>query len=636
MHITSIQEFQGLKLTTQVSLGCNIAAIIGRNGAGKSRLLQAIAEGKVQVELNSEAIPRERIQLLTMDQLQPSLTFGFDRLQHRDGQKQAVAQYVANRGKFNIDPKKSIELIGHQGMMGRNNHVNIHVVAHVVSRASDATGKDVNALDEQDVTDHFSSTPMAMGSLNVTATMLAYWDHLEQNEFHEFRNTKYGESLSYWEANEFKARFGPPPWDVFNEFLCSVLDGRYHIEKPTRENLAAYEAKIFREDGLAIDPNWLSSGEKVLMWLCLSMYASNMGRMANPPQLLLLDEPDAALHPQMVQKLHQAMKAIADRFGSNIIFTTHSPTTVALCDTGSVFQVSEHDLQPIEKDAAIAELLVGMDQVSIQYTNRRQVYVESNNDAEIYGTLFRLLKTLNKLASAYISLSFIPAAPKLSPSSVQQLLKAHLGDLNAGQVDTFIQALNGQGNCAQVVGAVESLVEEGSATVHGVIDWDLTNNLQPRVHVLGAEHFYSIENAILNPLTLGLYLLHNYPEKLAANDYGLANGFDPTSLYTNPDGWQAIADGVTKRVLQVDDAAQDVECIFLNGEHVRFDRRYVQMKGHDLERLLKNDARYPFLCAISKRPTLMMDVVQRGIKSSHGRTMPRVFADLFSAIQSTR
>lgn len=639
MLLVSTEEFQGLKLTKHVNLDSCVAAIVGRNGAGKTRLLHAIAEGKIVVEFKDAAITRDRIWHLKMDQFQPNLTFGFDRVRHREGVLRAVQLYATHRDLFHVDPQESLKAIAQAGGSAdaARGSVDIHALAAVVSHASSALGKQANALEPQDIEDYFTYVPvMGLASLNVTATMLAYWDRVEQNDLNEFRLAKYGHGRPIWSPTEFEKRFGPPPWYVFNDFLRSVLDGRYHIKIPTVENISTYEAKLFRDDGREISPAWLSSGEKVLMWLCLIMYATNTKRMSRPPALLLLDEPDAALHPQMVQKLHMALKDIVSRFDSNVIFTTYSPTTVALFEGGPIFQVSEHDLVRVDQDAAIGELLVGVDQVSIHYTNRKQVYVESHVDAELYRTLFGLLRKWGKTKSAYISLSFIPAAPKLSPALIKQLLAASFGEQSVEQVEAFVLALNGQGNCAQVAGAVESLSGEGSETVHGVVDWDLVNKPQQHLYVLGAGLFYSIENAILNPLTLGLYLLHNYPGKLPAKEYGLADGFDPLLMYTDVGVWQPIADGVTRHVLQVDMLAYDVECAFLNGEKVWFDQRYVHMNGHALERLLKETSRYPFLNEFTKRPTLAMDVSQRGIQFSHGRTLPMAFVDLFNTIQTSR
>lgn len=635
MYLTSVEEFQGFKLTSGVEVGSKIAAIVGRNGAGKTRLLQAIVNRKVIVKIDDEEVHGSRMLHLSMDRLQPNLVFGFDPVQHRTDIGIAKAFYASNRGKFHVDPEKSLEVIGHEVGMGRRTQVNAHQIAHIVSRASLELGKDPNQLDEEDVADYFNLVPVVgLGTLNVTATMLAYWHRREQNELHEFRNKQYGTGLPFWAPEEFESRFGPPPWDVFNEFLQTALDGRYHIKPPTYDGLEMYEAKLFRDDDKPIDPSWLSSGEKVLMWLCLSMYASNSGRLANMPRLLLLDEPDAALHPQMIQKLHGALKTIRDRFDCTIMFSTHSPTTVALFEGGPIFQVSEHELNKLEKDAAISELLVGVDQVSIHYTNRRQVYVESHKDAEIYSSIFRLLRLWNVGPSPHISLMFIPAAPKLSASLVQQLMAAHLGDIDQEHLDRFITALNGQGNCAQVVGAVESLVSQGSETVHGIVDWDLHNKPGQHIHVLGAGLFYNIESAILNPLTLGLYLLHNYSGKIAVQDYGLTEDFDSVSLLTNANQWQAVADGVSKKVLNMNAVAHDCTCAFLAGHSVYFDRRYVHMQGHHLEARIKDT--YPFLNAFNKQGSLLMDVVSRGVQSCRGRSLPKAFHDLFGTIQSFR
>lgn len=627
MQFGAIEEFQGLKFKTSVQSDSNVAAIIGRNGSGKTRLLKAIADGKVKVLVNDEVVQPGGIRLLHVGELSPNLLFVFDPVQHKHNLNGAVEFYRTYRNYFDVDPQRFHGAIGHKpGWQS---------VWHAALRASQVLSKGINHLDDEDIADFFSDGILTtMGSLNVAATMRAYWDRMEQNEFYEFRNHKYDEQNSYWLPHEFQARFGPPPWEVFNDFLGTVLGGRYQVEVPTRQNIAGYSARIYRsDDGLVIDPDWLSSGEKVLMWLCLIMFTSNAGRMADPPKLLLLDEPDSALHPQMVQNLHMVLKDISRRFNSGVMFTTHSPTSVALFD-GPIWQISEHDLVDIAKDAAIGELLVGLDQVSIHYTKCKQVYVESHNDEDIYTKLFGCLRRWKKGIAEHISLSFIPAAPKLAEQNVKDLLKNHLGDQDAAKIEQFVQALNGQGNCAQVIGAVESLTAEGGVPVHGIIDWDLVNKPSSYVHVLGSGIFYNIENAILNPLTLGFYLLHNFPSKIDAYEFGLSDGFDLMSLYNDGPHLQSIVDGVMKRVLKVYAVNHDVECVFLHGWRVRFDSRYVHMKGHDLENQIKESDKYPFLKAINKQPTLLMDVVQRGIGASNGRTMPVAFSDLFCEIQA--
>ena len=585
MQLIQTDEHKGLKLKADVLLEGKVVAVVGRNGAGKSRLLEAIVEGKIRVLTGSDAIPRTQIQHLTTERLQPGFAFGFDPVKHKADVESATVLYGQHRGKFHIDPQLAASTLGNVGgRMGQG--VNGHVLAHAVVAASRATGKDVNGLDEQDVADFFSASAVTqLGTLNVTATMLEYMGRQEENDFNQYRNDRDGSSHPYWTVEEFKTRFGPPPWDSLNEFLRLVLDGKYHVLPPILKNRGGYEARLRREDGKEIEPSFLSSGEKALLWLSLCIYSANSRLVGSIPRLLLLDEPDATLHPQMIQKLHIALDTMARQFGCDILFTTHSPTTVALFN-GPIYRVAEDELVLVNRDVAIGELLVGVDQVSIHYSNRKQVYVESHNDAELYSTLFRLLKQWNKAASSHISLSFIAAAPKLSVSLIRQTLDATLGALDEQVVNTFIEALNGHGNCAQVIGAVEALSREGNSMVYGIVDWDTKNKPQDHIHVLGSGLFYSIENAILNPLTLGLYLLHNFSDKIDVAAYGVEISCDPLSLYTSTAQWQTIADEVTRRVLGIHDVQHEVECTFLHGGVVNFDRRYVYRNGHDLEAMI--------------------------------------------------
>jgi hypothetical protein len=218
MRLGPVEEFQGLMLADCVEWHGSIAAIVGRNGAGKSRLLQAIAENKIGVSQADVTKSLGPVLHLTMDKLQPGLIFGFDSVQHAHDAKLAAALYTANRGKFHAEPQRSIETIGRPGMAASQQRVNIYLVADVVSRAGIALRKDVNQLDEQDVADHFTSAPVTnLGSLNVTAIMLAYWDRLEQNFVNEARNDRHGAGLPHWTHEQFETRFGPPPWGVFNE-----------------------------------------------------------------------------------------------------------------------------------------------------------------------------------------------------------------------------------------------------------------------------------------------------------------------------------------------------------------------------------------------------------------------------------
>lgn len=632
MRLVTKEEFQGLNFPSEVILDSDITAIIGRNGAGKTRLLQAILHAKTVAMIGTAEIPLR--ELKHFDRLEPSVMFGFNRLQNQEEVRKATAIFVKHRSLFALDPAQSRQNLGREVLA--NPFMGIaSQLPDIVASVGQRLKVPVADIQPEDISDAFVGETVAqLGALNITSTMLTYWYRLDDNELNAWKNHRNGTKLGHYSQAEFETRFGPPPWLVFNEFLREVLDGRFYIKAPTKETEAIYEANLFLHDGTEIAPGSLSSGEKVLMWLCLTMYSSNTGRLSNPPKLLLLDEPDAALHPQMVQKLHVALRQIVKSFGTKIIFTTHSPTTVALMGDNQVFQISETVLSQVEKDVAISELLVGVDQVSVHYTNQRQVYVESNSDAEIYKSIFGALKERNRVTQ-HISLAFIPAAPKLPVTSVKDLLKAHLGVLNELKRDAFIEALNGQGNCAQVFGAVESLVGLDNQTVHGIVDWDLKTSATQHVHVLGSGLFYSMENAVLNPLTLGLYLLQCYRERVVPGEYGLIAGYSMPEIYADTTSWQAIADAVTMRIMQTQSLIYDLECEFFDGTVIRFAKTYVQRNGHDLVALAKDHHAYPFLKVHRNDAKLLMEVVKQGIVSSDLRSLPACFVRIFEEIQST-
>src|SRR5690606_37864812 len=89
------------------------------------------------------------------------------------------------------------------------------------------------------------------------------------------------------------------------------------------------------------------------------------------------------------------------------IVSTHSPSTVALSPDEAIFVVNKFDEPKIEKstkDRALNILTAGVPSFSVNYENRRQVFVESPNDVIFFEKLYRILS--NSL-SPEISLSFI-------------------------------------------------------------------------------------------------------------------------------------------------------------------------------------------------------------------------------------
>jgi len=142
------------------------------------------------------------------------------------------------------------------------------------------------------------------------------------------------------------------------------------------------ESLTFYSQGQEINFEDLSSGERILFALVLSIYKGHLS--GTFPSVLLLDEIDASLHPLMIKNL---LKAIREQFVLKnkmlVIMTTHSPATIALSEGNELYVVNKGTpgIQPTSRDGALKILTTGVPSFSVNYENRRQIFVESSYDA---------------------------------------------------------------------------------------------------------------------------------------------------------------------------------------------------------------------------------------------------------------
>lgn len=118
------------------------------------------------------------------------------------------------------------------------------------------------------------------------------------------------------------------------------------------------------------------------------------------PDLLLLDEPDAFLHPSLTRDFIYIVKnIIAGKYGIRTILTTHSPITVNLLDENDLFIVNNNAkdgqvIKSISKQAAVNTLTEGLLLVT---DNTHPVFLEGKKDSPYYRTVFEVLVHSNVL-----------------------------------------------------------------------------------------------------------------------------------------------------------------------------------------------------------------------------------------------
>lgn len=355
---------------------------------------------------------------------------------------------------------------------------------------------------------------------------------------------------------------GPAPWDVVNESLAAA-GFPYKATTPINTGLLGYYTLEFTDTktGLKVKASDLSSGEKVLLQLILWLFTAT--KSGNFPKLLLLDEPDAHLHPSMTRQFLDALvEVLVRKHGVKVIMTTHSPSTVALSPDDAVFVMERGEAEikaHVGRPEAVNLLTAGLVTV---FAGTKFIFVEDEDDAKFYELVRNIISDYGPRKDRYCL--------KMAPSLV------------------FLPASAGKGTTKSSGGCtvVKSLVDRLSAApldkiFFGLIDRDAANVATDRIKVVGR---YSVENYLLDPANVYCLLLENGTapklnrSKVEPGDEHLLRDLDSDSL-------QEITDTIVAIVTAAHSAlatASTARVKYTNGREVKVPSWVVERRGHDL------------------------------------------------------
>ncbi|WP_341730839.1 AAA family ATPase [Microcoleus sp. EPA2] len=608
----------------------NFVVLTGVNGAGKSHLLEAIENGSMQIDdivVNNQTRPIRRfdwMNLIPQDTgafapyqiTQERYGFWNEFSQHIKEFRPQISQALHQLNRVDLDKLKTREIIDltpEKLIAAGSTREQANQLVEAIQNAASTATQNVTtrfiqidpinrqrlvslfqsntsipliALEEDDFYHYFprSWQPVDMFQQSFGRLFADYQRHWLNNRLRAVANSE-GESVSFLTDEEFLDKYGEPPWKFVNSVLETAnLD--FRINQPPKYEDRPYEPILTdRIRNSQVKFNDLSSGERVLMSFALCLYyAGDRRQMVDYPKILLFDEIDAPLHPSMTQSLLRTIQdVLVNRHGIKVVMTTHSPSTVALSPEESLYAMYKTDQKRIQKstkDKALSILTTGVPTLSIDYENRRQVFVESHYDVQFYE---RLYEKLTEHLIPEVSLNFIASG------------------------------VRGNGNCDQVKEVVNQLVKGGSRTVYGIIDWDLTNSGNERIKVLGRENRYSIENYILDPVLIAALLLRE--KWIERSEIGLSEcetyinfaTFDSTRL-------QDIADFVVNKVqLHISPAVGNDKllCQYLGGQTINLPKWFLHRQGHDLETTLKDV--FHKLKRFTKEPDLKWEIITKVI-----------------------
>ena len=360
---------------------------------------------------------------------------------------------------------------------------------------------------------------------------------------------------------QFVETYGPTPWDFVNEILKECgLD--FRVNAPPLNEIASYEPKL-RKLSADVEMRFqdLSSGEKVLMSFALCLYNSQESRQVKIfPKLLLLDEVDAPLHPSMAASLLKTIQNVLVRDkGISVILTTHSPSTVALAPEEAVYVMNPVGarVEKVSRSNALSILTFGVPTLAISFDGRRQIFVESRTDADLYDLLYQSYK--GHLSSER-SMVFVEVGKKSEAGT----------ETNAG--------------CDQVIRLVNSLALGGNKTVLGLLDWDGKRTPESRIHVLSPGIRDGLESLLFDPKLLIATVARE------GINFGKEKGlFDSEETYMllaswGTNRWQRAVDTVQHIVLGANvRSSETVPVCYLNGMTLNISKSYLHLDDHKLE-----------------------------------------------------
>ncbi len=267
------------------------------------------------------------------------------------------------------------------------------------------------------------------------------------------------------------------PITIFNE-LAAEFETKYQLP-PFHGNLRLpYVPLLENRQGDKVNWNELSSGEQVLFRIiCWLFYYRTQNAIY--PKLLVLDEPDAHLTPKMIHRLlDNLQRVIIDKMGISVIMTTHSPNTVALCEETALYELllSDSGTRTIEQITRKDALVKFSEGLLFVQEDTRLMFVEGKDDLPFYDKLYRVAIIRHDFKNIP-SLKFIAAS--------------HARPEHGGctKVLEMVPRFNGS--------SIENLV-------HGIIDNDNANTPQPNISVLDR---YSIESYLYDPLLMAVSML---------------------------------------------------------------------------------------------------------------------------------
>lgn len=634
----------------------NFVVLTGRNGSGKSHLLQAIKAGHVKSSLAANVA--SDVQMFDWNTILPKDTGIFDPAKdqtrrsrwfnaiRKQREKQfptlqqiAITLGIPSENCSTIRKLSSLtraELAELLPAASEAEHVHAQLQQHIKRAGTNIYGQTAKYAGDEYSKRAASKAARSIPELFLTASesklfeqedllwgevdpfqqafgrvFATYRDLIHSNDRLEKYPPLDDPERPHLPQNEFELEHGPPPWDFVNQILAEChLD--FRVDHPPLHETASYEPRLEKQSkNVEMRFADLSSGEKVLMSFALCLYNSQENRQTKFfPKVLLLDEVDAPLHPSMTLSLLNTIRNVLVRDkGVAVILTTHSPSTVAIAPDDSIYCMNSEGpkIEKVSQGHALSILTTGVPTLSISFDGRRQVFVESRTDANLYDMLYQKYK--DHMESER-SLVFVEVGNTDKSG----------GEKNAG--------------CEQVIRIVRALAEGGNQSVLGLVDWDGNREPTKRIAVLSAGLRDGLESLLFDPVLMVATIAHDNLA-FAQQCSVLKRDESYTSLLGwDQNRWQTAVETLQNLVLGPSESKRVcLQVKYLSGLTIQVAKEYLHLDDHQLEsRIVKA---FGFLTPKTQKAGGLMRHVVLTILPDYPELMPNDILDTFTTLLTT-
>ena len=517
--------------------------ITGKNGSGKTHLLEAIGDHTIsEVEYNGKVIRDMR--LIRYNSLNVTL------------KKSCSIQKINEKIDFYWEIfNKTLDkhpIVSKETFLGElSTEIDIYGL-NLIKKILDTTDIEYKNIVKRDLESNFDpyfALDNDFFSSDLAFIFKEYHRKYTTNKFDLFLENEGNISdFSALKEEEFKEKYGTPPWIYFSEIL-EIIGLPYKIKEPIGMRLEdEFSLKLINKDDCKeINIDDLSTGEKALMTLGLAMY--NLDNNLKKPGLIIIDEPDAGLHPSMSKKMIEILHGkIVKEAEIPVIISTHSATTVIASEGVSIYELKKGKNVPeiVSQEEAIETLTCGIPFLKITNNKNIPVFVESFYDVINY----------NNLANKFIMKETIYKTP------------------------CFL-AVKDSSDCTQVKEIVNKLGDIGFKEFYGIIDRDKKSKSNGNILVLGEGERYAIENFILDPLSIGLLLIRIDSKMINKLFQGISFNCYADAKEMSKNDAQIIIDKILMELNFTKN--EKVSYKLENGWELEIEDEFNNIQGHELE-----------------------------------------------------